>query len=453
MKTVITYGTFDLLHTGHLNLLKRAKALGDRLIVGVTSEAYDHSRGKLNVMQSLDDRIDNVKKTGLADLIIVEEQEGQKLLDILKYEAEIFAIGSDWCGEFDYLNDYCQVVYLERTRGVSSTELRLEKNLIVRMGVVGNGRIANRFVQEAKYVSGIDITSVYGRDENKAREFAEHYELSAYYADYDAMLENVDAVYVAVPHHVHYDFAKKALLKGKHVLCEKPLSPSLNEAQELFELAERNQCILLEAVKTAFAPAFRQLIGVAKSGVIGNIRSVNATFTKLIEDKSSREYDLEQAGGALTELGTYPLLAVAKLFGVEQMPEVRFVSSLAPGGIDVYTHIDFIYPHGVATTDVGIGVKKEGDLCIAGTKGYIYVPAPWWKTELFEVRYENVSENRKYFLKFEGDGLRYELAFFLHMIHGDRKPEYEQAKKVSLFMAEMIQRYRGRKGVRYIFDK
>jgi choline-phosphate cytidylyltransferase len=81
MKTVITYGTFDLFHTGHLNLLKRAKALGDRLIVGVTSDIYDQTRGKLNVVQTCEERMENVRSTGLADLIIVEEEEGQKIQD------------------------------------------------------------------------------------------------------------------------------------------------------------------------------------------------------------------------------------------------------------------------------------------------------------------------------------------------------------------------------------
>lgn len=112
MKKVITYGTFDLFHFGHQNLLKRAKELGDYLIVGVTSEDFDINRGKLNVQQSLMERIKNVKESGYADEIIVEEYEGQKIDDIQKYNVDIFAIGSDWLGNFDYLKEYCKVVYL-----------------------------------------------------------------------------------------------------------------------------------------------------------------------------------------------------------------------------------------------------------------------------------------------------------------------------------------------------
>ena len=157
MKKVITYGTFDLFHQGHINILKRAKALGDYLVVGVTSENYDISRGKLNVSQSLTERIENVRKSGLADEIIVEEYLGQKINDIKKHNIDIFVIGSDWINKFDYLKPFCEVVYLDRTKGVSSTEMRNEQNNILRLGVVGNGRIAKRFIYESKFVSGVDV--------------------------------------------------------------------------------------------------------------------------------------------------------------------------------------------------------------------------------------------------------------------------------------------------------
>ena len=121
MKKVITYGTYDLLHYGHIRLLERAKALGDYLIVGITSEAFDKARGKINVQQSLMERIAAVRATGLADKIIVEEYEGQKIDDIQRYDVDIFAIGSDWKDKFDYLKEYCQVVYLDRTEGISTS--------------------------------------------------------------------------------------------------------------------------------------------------------------------------------------------------------------------------------------------------------------------------------------------------------------------------------------------
>ena len=144
MVKVITYGTYDLFHYGHQRLLERAKALGDYLIVGVTSDSFDLTRGKINAQQSLMERIESVRATGLADEIIVEEYEGQKIDDIKRYNVDIFTIGSDWKGKFDYLNEFCKVVYLERTEGVSSSEIRAEKR-VLKIGIVGNSTLINKF--------------------------------------------------------------------------------------------------------------------------------------------------------------------------------------------------------------------------------------------------------------------------------------------------------------------
>ena len=114
MKKVITYGTFDLFHEGHYKLLERARALGDYLIVGVTTEHFDEIRGKVNVIDPILERIDNVRQTGFADEIIIEDHEGQKIEDIQRYGVDTFTVGSDWVGTFDYLKVFCNVVYLDR---------------------------------------------------------------------------------------------------------------------------------------------------------------------------------------------------------------------------------------------------------------------------------------------------------------------------------------------------
>ena len=129
MKRVITYGTFDLFHVGHLNILRRAKELGDYLIVGVTADDFDKSRGKINVQQSLMERIEGVKNTGIADEIIIEEYEGQKIDDIRRYGVDIFTVGSDWKGKFDFLKlEGAEVIYLPRTPEISTTKIKQELN-------------------------------------------------------------------------------------------------------------------------------------------------------------------------------------------------------------------------------------------------------------------------------------------------------------------------------------
>ena len=172
MKKVITYGTYDLLHQGHINLLRRAKSLGDYLIVGVTSDSFDKGRGKLNVRNNVLERVEAVKATGYADEVIIEDYTGQKIDDIQRYGVDVFAIGSDWTGKFDYLKEYCQVVYLPRTEGVSSTQLRAELQSIVKIGIIGSGRIANRFVPETQVVDGASVVAVYNPEEVEAKKFA-----------------------------------------------------------------------------------------------------------------------------------------------------------------------------------------------------------------------------------------------------------------------------------------
>lgn len=441
MKKVITYGTFDLLHRGHVNILKRAKELGDYLIVGVTSENYDMSRGKLNVMQPLMERVENVRKTGLADEIIIEEYMGQKIHDIQKYNVDKFVIGSDWLGKFDYLQEYCEVIYLDRTKGVSSTELRNEHNNILKLGVVGNGRIAKRFIEEAKYVSGIDIEYIFGRNPQNLEAVCKQFDLNGYSTDYDEFLDLVDAVYIALPHTMHYEYTKKALLSGKHVLCEKPMALTVNESKELFNLAKEKNLILQEAIKTAYAPCFQQLVSIAKSGIIGTIKDVEATFTKLIKDKSLREFNPDLAGGSLTELGTYPLCVITKLLGTNPTRVDYTAMFDSSGKIDTMNKVTLVYENAIATANVGIGVKKEGNCVISGTQGYIYVPAPWWKTEYFEIRFENTSKNQKIFIKFDGDGLRYEIADFLKAINTNSK-SYKFTDEESIFISSIIEDFR-----------
>lgn len=444
MKKVITYGTFDLLHYGHINLLKRAKALGDYLVVGVTSEQYDKGRGKLNVEQSLIQRIENVRKSGLADEIIVEEYLGQKIADIKKYSIDIFAIGSDWTGKFDYLKDYCEVVYLERTRGISSTNLRNETTGIVNLGIIGTGRIAQRFIPESKCVSGVNVFGVFNPHIDSARNFAEKNELGFYTDNFDEFMQKVDAVYIASPHGSHFEYAKKSLGKHKHVLCEKPLTLTKNQSEQLYDLAEKQQCVLKEAIKTTYCPGFIHLVNMVKSGQIGKVINVEAAFTKLVQP-NCRELSAEQNGGSVYELASYPLLAIVKLLG-ENYRSVDFITYKNEDNVDLYTKINIRYPSACATAQVGLGAKSEGSLVICGTKGYVYVPAPWWKTEYFEIRSENPSNNLKYFYKFNGDGLRYELSEFIQKI-SKKEIVDSLSKDESLVIADIIDHFYMNKNV------
>lgn len=439
IKKVITYGTFDLLHNGHINLLKRAKALGDYLIVGVTTENYDRNRGKLNIQNSLMKRIEDVKSTGYADEIIIEEYYGQKIDDIQKYGVDIFAIGSDWLGQFDYLKDFCEIVYLERTKGVSSTQLRNEKSKILNIGIIGCGRIANRFIEESKYVSGIEVVGVYNPDEEEAKKFSERHELKFFSNDLTFFINNIDAVYIASPHLSHSEYIRTMLENGKHVLCEKPMTLYSSELEEYYSLAKEKSLVLLEAIKTAYCPAFNHLVSLIKSGKIGTIKDIEASFTKL-QPRNTREFFKDAAGGSMTELSSYPLLPIIKFLG-DKYVNLTFYSD-CDEEVDLFTRGVIQYSNSVATFKVGLGVKTEGCLIISGTKGYAYVPAPWWKTESFELRYEDFSETQKYFYKFDGDGLRYEIHEFLKLIQSNTITTHKLMPAESIAINKVIEKFR-----------
>lgn len=419
MKRVITYGTYDLLHRGHIRLLERAKALGDYLIVGVTADGFDRARGKINVQQSLMERIEAVKSTGLADEIIVEEYEGQKIDDIRRLGIDIFTVGSDWKGHFDYLGEYCKVVYLERTQGISSSELRSEERNI-RLGLVGESNIINKFERESHFVNGLTISGVCTSDNSLLNDKVKSQPLIT--SELNKLLQVSDALYIVSSPASHHDDIRKALEKGVHVLCESPVVLDVNQWKELCDLASQKGCILMESVKTAYSMAYYRMLLLAKTGIIGKIISIDSICT------SMRDYTEEtrvSGWNSICAWGPTALLPIFQLLGTDYIKKDIVTHKLeSDEDYDLFTKVALVFKDAVASIKVGQGVKSEGELIISGTKGYIYVPAPWWKTDYFEVRYENPAENKRYFYQLEGEGIRYELVTFLNSIKDRRNYTY-----------------------------
>ncbi len=413
MKKVITYGTFDLLHRGHVNILKRAREFGDKLIVGVTSELYDRERGKFNVVHSLEERVAVIKKLPFVDEVIVEYDKDQKQKDIQRLGIDVFVIGDDWKGHFDYLKEFCDVVYLPRTLGVSSTLIRQDIDQL-NIGVIGIGRIAKRFISSIDSHSNLVVKSVLSRNIQRVNNFIIENNIIYGFDDIESFLDSgIDAVYIASPHETHFEYAKKSILSKKHVLCEKPATLKKEHLEELIDLAKQHNVVFLEAIKTAFLPAFSQLLSELKSGIIGDVLEVRATFTKLVEDKMSREFDPE-FGGATNELATYPLLLATKILG--NVENVSFYPVINDG-VDIANRIITTHSNGkIAISTVGIGMKQEGCAIISGTKGYIYIPAPWWLTKKFFIRFENTHREVELFYDFVGCGLSYEISEFITLI-------------------------------------
>ena len=381
--------------------------------------------------------------SGFADEIILEDHIGQKIEDIQKYQIDIFTVGSDWIGTFDYLRKFCQVIYLERTPDISSTLIRKSRFRIVDVGIIGTGRIAPRFVSEARYVSGINISCAYNPVPESGKAFQRKCDIECETKNLDAFLERIEAVYIASPNETHYDYAKKALQCGKHVLCEKPVAFTRRQTEELYELAEEKDKVLLEGIKTAYCPGFQHLIDVALSGSIGEIRDVEACFTRLADD-AARERTDAKYGGSFLEFGYYSLLPIIKLFGVSY-DSFQIDSITGKGGIDLYTKVQIRYPDSMATAKMGVGVKSEGELVIAGTDGYILAQSPWWLTRHFEVHRENPTDIKVYEPAFQGDGLRYEISEFVAQINKNAKSGYKLTREEAIAMAVITESFMKRR--------
>lgn len=429
MIKVITYGTFDLLHQGHINILKRAKALGDYLIVGVTTENFDITRGKINVRQSLMERMEAVRKTGIADEVIPEEYVGQKIDDIKRNNVSVFALGSDWEGKFDYLNEYCKVVYLPRTEGISSSQLRADK--LVKLGIAGSDPTVLKLVGQAENVNGIEIGGIYCDETEVSLPSKEKYD------SFEKLVAASDAVYIAVRPELRFDYIKKALESGKHVISESPVAMSEIKARQLYGLAKKSNLQLFDSVKLAYALPFSRLILLIKSGLIGEVKNIDVTSTSL----EVREWLKEtKYYTSFTGWGAIALLPVFKILGTEY-DSVSFLTLNSEEMNDIYTKATFKYKNALATINVGVGVKSEGDLRISGTKGYIYVPAPWWKSGYFEVRFEDASKNKPYYYENEGEGLRMELVQFVRSITTNESNLYFDSE-LSAAICKVMEEYK-----------
>ena len=432
MKKVITYGTYDLLHYGHIRLLERAKELGDYLIVGVTADDFDKTRGKINVQQSLEDRVAAVQETGIADKVIIEEYEGQKIDDIRRYGVDIFTVGSDWVGYFDYLKEYCEVVYLPRTEGVSSSEIRAEKSSL-RLGMVGYAPFLKKFYNESQYVNAIDVVGLCVPSDGVLSDLNDNL---FYTTNYEELLNEVDAVYIHSHPAFHYELCKKALNYGKHVLCESPIALSATDCQELIKIATNAGLILMEATRTAYITAYSRMLLLIKGGKIGKVVSVDATCTSL---SVAEQMGNNKIWGSLEAWGPTTMLPVFQLLGTEYIDK-QFFSIKSDNSYDSFTKINFTYPEATATIKVGTGVKSEGELIVSGTKGYLYVPAPWWKTDYFEIRYENPANNKRYFYQVEGEGIRYELVALANAIRNGT-PDYYISRNISLSISKVMNEF------------
>ncbi len=427
MKKIITYGTFDLFHIGHYNILKRAKEAGDYLVVAVTGENYDIGRGKLNVHDSLATRIENVQKTGFADEIIVEEYLGQKIADMIKYDIDAFVIGDDWKGKFDHLSRYCEMIYLERTKGISSTKIRNETFDQYKIGIICDSVDDNQIVKEAKLVNGFEVKSVCSYDNKIMEAFQQKYNIENAFDDYDEMIESSDIIYVHCSIPRRYEYISKALKAKKHVIYDPPATFKPCELKELFELSKKNNVILMENIKMVHIYVFNQLLWMAQGGLIGDILSFNCAISKNDENRPNLFYDLS----------VHTLIPMLQIMGLDYEKADFNVSK---EGDDIeFASMNFVYPKGRAVINVGNTIRVDNQLEIIGTKGTIRMKGDWWRSKSFELHTPGSKDVQLYNTNFEGNGFKYLIREMSRMLSDNRINSKSIFEEESLKIVEILE--------------
>ena len=413
MKKVITYGTFDMFHNGHLNILKRAKAYGDYLIVGVTGENYDLGRGKLSVHETLAERIKSVEETGLADQIIVEEYLGQKIYDIRRYGVDVLVIGDDWRGKFDHLNAYCQVVYLPRTQGVSSAQIRRDTFGQYRIGVITDTADAEEVAEESAAAACFSVTGVYSENASVAAEFSRRNRIAAE-PTLEGLLGGSDVLFVHASLEKRASYIREALLQSIHVIAEAPFAATLREQKELLKLADENGVLLAEDLVMPHIYTFNQLLWIARGGLIGPVRSVRAGIRDLGDPECPRERLLAAVlCPVLKVLGT----GIRKISFDGAELKLEFVNQPAEDGSA---------PLGTAPEAVAmvqIGEDADELLEITGDTGTIRSGKRWWRGDFFEIVRPGKPDPERYAANYDGNGLKYVLKDFGDALRsGNRRP-------------------------------
>lgn len=282
---------------------------------------------------------------------------------------------------------------------------------VIKWGIMGLGKIAHKFAQDLNLVNNATIAAVGSRSMIKATEFAAAYNAGTAYDSYEQLAADpdIDIIYIATPHALHYDNTLLCLNHGKSVLCEKPIALNKQQAEEMAALAASKNLFLMEGIWTRFIPATIKLLELIHLKTIGEIQYIKADFGfRVSEPPESRLLDKSLGGGALLDIGIYPLFLSTLLLG--EPKSLKAEAILAPNGIDMFCSVIGSFDHNVkAIMESSFLTDTPTEAFIYGNKGYIKMHRKFHQTETLEVHlYEN-NTTHKIQLPITGNGYVHEI--------------------------------------------
>lgn len=250
----------------------------------------------------------------------------------------------------------------------------------LRWGILGTGNIARQFAAGIASHERSELAAVGSRSLDTAEAFARQFGVAQAYGAYDTVLRDrqVDAVYISLPNSLHHPWTLRAVRAGKHVLCEKPIAATAEQAEEMFHVAQAEGRVLAEAFMYRSHPLTHAVLKAVHGGEIGSLRLIRTSFCfRITRVEGNIRFDPRLAGGALMDIGCY-CLNFSRLFAGAEPERFDVIGSLHPSGVDEMAAGVLHFPGGViASFTCGMGVQADNTAYLCGKEGYIEIPIPW----------------------------------------------------------------------------
>jgi len=319
-----------------------------------------------------------------------------------------------------------------------------------RWGIIGPGKIANKFAVALTLAGGAQLEAIASRDGSRAREFAGKFNVPRYYDSYEALVKDpdIDAIYVSTPHAFHCDQTILALNHGKPVLCEKPMALTQKEVEKMVRAARDNKVFLMEAMWTRFLPHTQKILQMIQKGELGTIKYVRADFGFAGPyHPDNRLFNLALGGGALLDIGVYPLFLCLLLLGEPQ--NILATGQLAVTGADESSHALLQYREG-ATAILSSTFAAQTSITaeIAGTEGLIQIPSAWYKNDHFTLQRPGVAPET-FQLEPMVNGFEYQIRELMQCVDKGLIESPSMSHEFSLLLSKTMDEIRRQIGVRY----
>lgn len=324
----------------------------------------------------------------------------------------------------------------------------------IRWGILAPGTIANQFVKGLKHLEDADVVAVGSRSLERAKVFADKYDIKKAYGSYEELVNDpdVDVIYVATPHPAHKKCALLCLKAGKAVLCEKPVTVNYSQAKEVIDYARKSKIFFMEAMWTRFLPVTLKVKELLSQGVIGDIRILKADFGFRTDwNPEGRLLNPELGGGALLDVGIYLCSYASMIYGV-QPTEIKSIAHIGTTGVDEQFSMLFGYKEGkMAQLTGAVRTKTTEDVWIFGTEGYIHLP-DFWHGKSLELCVEG-KEIEHYEIPYEATGYNYEASEVMNCLRTGKLESETMPLNESLDIMNTMDTIRKQWGLKYPFEK